>query len=79
MLLSEKTVEFTLSLQNSLNDHTFVKLSLGNYKGKEENLKNIYLTRYKLEQMVLSETLGKVNKIPSMNPYILIMVLLLNA
>lgn len=45
MLLSEKTVEFTLSLQNSLNDHTFVKLSLGNYKGKEENLKNIYIKR----------------------------------
>ncbi len=34
-----------LSVQSSLNDNTFVKLSLGNYKGKEENLKNIYIKR----------------------------------
>lgn len=34
-----------LSVQSSLNDNTFVKLSLGNYKGKEENLKNIYVKR----------------------------------
>jgi SAM-dependent methyltransferase len=45
MSLLEKTDEFILSLQKSLNDNTFVKLSLGNYKGKEENLKNIYLKR----------------------------------
>jgi len=42
---SEKTTEFLLSMQSSLNDNTFVKLSLGNYKGKEENLKNIYTKR----------------------------------
>ena len=34
-----------LSVQSSINDNTFVKLSLGNYKGKEENLKNIYTKR----------------------------------
>jgi SAM-dependent methyltransferase len=45
MNLSNKTGEFLISLQTSLNDNTFVKLSLGNYKGKEENLKNIYLKR----------------------------------
>jgi len=45
MQLTEKTDEFTLSLKSSLNDNTFVKLSLGNYKGKEENLKNIYIKR----------------------------------
>jgi SAM-dependent methyltransferase len=45
MPLSEKINEFMLSLQSSLNDNTFVKLSLGNYKGKEENLKNIYVKR----------------------------------
>ena len=45
MHLSQKTDEFVLSLQNSLNDNTFVKISLGNYKGKEENLKNIYIKR----------------------------------
>lgn len=42
---NEKTDEFLLSMQTSLNDNTFVKLSLGNYKGKEENLKNIYVKR----------------------------------
>ena len=62
MLLSEKTVEFTLSLQNSLNDHTFVKLSLGNYKGKEENLKNILnqlkiIQRLKMKFQELSKRL----------------------
>lgn len=45
MQLSEKTNEFMLSVQSSLADNTFVKLSLGNYKGKEENLKNIYAKR----------------------------------
>jgi SAM-dependent methyltransferase len=45
MQLSEKTNEFMLSMQSSLTDNTFVKLSLGNYKGKEENLKNIYIKR----------------------------------
>jgi SAM-dependent methyltransferase len=42
---SEKITGFSDSIQNSLNNNTFVKLSLGNYKGKEENLKNIYLKR----------------------------------
>jgi SAM-dependent methyltransferase len=45
MQLSEKINEFMPALQSSLNDSTFVKLSLGNYKGKEENLKNIYIKR----------------------------------
>lgn len=45
MSLSEKTDEFTLSVQTCLNDNTFVKLSLGNYKGNEENLKNVYAKR----------------------------------
>jgi SAM-dependent methyltransferase len=45
MPLSEKVNEFMLTVQSSLNDNTFVKLSLGNYKGKEENLKNIYVKR----------------------------------
>ncbi len=45
MSLGDKTDKFILSLRESLDDNTFVKLSLGNYKGKEENLKNIYLKR----------------------------------
>jgi hypothetical protein len=42
---NDKTNEFIRSMQTSLGDHTFVKLSLGNYKGNEENLKNIYIKR----------------------------------
>ena len=45
MNYSDKSNEFILSMQTSLDDNTFVKLSLGNYKGKEENLKNIYIKR----------------------------------
>lgn len=41
MNLSEKTGEFISAVQRSLNENTFVKISLGNYKGKEENLKNV--------------------------------------
>jgi hypothetical protein len=45
MPLKEKADKFIGSLQSSLTDQTFVKVSLGNYKGSEENLKNIYLKR----------------------------------
>lgn len=45
MNLSEKTSEFISAIQGSLNDNTFVKTSLGNYRGKEENLKNVYIKR----------------------------------
>jgi len=45
MNISEKINEFIKSVETSLSDLTFVKLSLGNYKGKEENLKNIYIKR----------------------------------
>lgn len=40
-----KAEEFVSSIQQSLTNKTFVKLSLGNYKGSEENLKNIYTKR----------------------------------
>lgn len=45
MNISEKISEFTQGIEKSLTDQTFVKLSLGNYKGQEENLRNIYLKR----------------------------------
>jgi len=45
MNISEKLDQFIESSEKSLSDHTFVKLSLGNYKGSEENLKNIYAKR----------------------------------
>ncbi len=45
MELIKKIGEFVLAIEQSLADNTFIKLSLGNYKGKEENLKNIYTKR----------------------------------
>jgi len=43
--MNEKITGFIEACKNSLSDLTFVKLSLGNYKGTEENLKNIYVKR----------------------------------
>ena len=43
--MNEKITGFIEACENSISDLTFVKLSLGNYKGSEENLKNIYLKR----------------------------------
>lgn len=45
MLLNEKASELISALKTSLSENSFVKLSLGNYKGEEENLKNVYLKR----------------------------------
>lgn len=41
----EKTKSFVASVLTSLQEVTFVKLNLSNYKGLEEGLKNIYLKR----------------------------------
>jgi len=43
--MNEKITGFIEACATSLSDLTFVKLSLGNYKGTEENLKNIYVKR----------------------------------
>ena len=43
--MNEKITGFIEACENSISDLTFVKLSLGNYKGSEENLKNIYVKR----------------------------------
>ena len=37
------------SFSNSLTSGTFVSLTLGNYKGAEENLKNIYIKRIQIK------------------------------
>ncbi len=37
--------QFLLSFDESLKDSSFIKLSLGNYTGTEENLKNIYVRK----------------------------------
>jgi len=41
----DKTEEYIVFVKQSLTDKTFVKLSLGNYKGLEAQLKNIYIKR----------------------------------
>jgi SAM-dependent methyltransferase len=45
MTISEKIKEYIISLEQTLADQTFISLSLGNYKGPEENLKNVYVKR----------------------------------
>ena len=44
--MTSKTVqELLFALQESLNDGSFVKFTLGNYKGAEEDLQNIHIRR----------------------------------
>jgi SAM-dependent methyltransferase len=45
MNIAEKVEEFITAFEQSLLDNSFAKLSLGNYKGNEENLKSIYVKR----------------------------------
>ena len=40
-----KIIEFIKALESSLTEGSFVKLSLGNYKGAEENLKKIFVKK----------------------------------
>ena len=39
----QSEILFATQLEESLNDETFVKLSMGNYKGGEEGLKQLYV------------------------------------
>ena len=45
MNITEKAQEFIIESENSLNNGSFVKLSLGNYRGTDESLKNIYIKK----------------------------------
>jgi len=45
MNIAEKKRDFISAFEQSIQDKTFIKLSLGNYKGTEENLKNIYVKK----------------------------------
>jgi len=45
MIISQQLTEFKSAFKESIADNTFASLSLGNYKGAEENLKNIYLKK----------------------------------
>lgn len=42
--------QFTALLNKSLTDNTFVKISLANYKGTTEGLKNCYVKRIQIKQ-----------------------------
>ncbi len=43
------SLQFTEALATSLTDDNFIKLSLGNYKGKEEALKNCYVKKIQIK------------------------------
>ncbi|MCE7072402.1 SAM-dependent methyltransferase [Dyadobacter sp. CY327] len=45
MNILPKVEEFINAFEQSISNNSFIKLSLGNYKGSEENLKNIYVRR----------------------------------
>jgi SAM-dependent methyltransferase len=43
--------QFILSLSESILDNTFIKISLGNYKGSEDGLRNIYVKRILIKRV----------------------------
>ncbi|SKC06539.1 class I SAM-dependent methyltransferase [Dyadobacter psychrophilus] len=45
MNILPKVEEFIAAFEQSISNNSFIKLSLGNYHGSEENLKNIYVKR----------------------------------
>lgn len=45
MNITQKAQEFIAESENSLHNDSFVKLSLGNYHGADESLKNIYIKK----------------------------------
>lgn len=45
MNITEKAQEFIAESENSLHNGSFVKLSLGNYHGTDESLKNVYIKK----------------------------------
>lgn len=53
MNTAEKIDEFVAAITRSLDDQTFVSISLGNYKGTEDALKNIYAKLAVIKQEVM--------------------------
>ena len=45
MIISPQLAEFQSAFKDNIANNAFVSLSLGNYKGTEENLKNIYVKK----------------------------------
>lgn len=50
MNITEKTQEFVSEVINSFENDSLVKLSLGNYRGADESLKNIYAKKVRIKQ-----------------------------
>jgi len=50
MTSNTKIPNFISALEESLRDGSFVKLSLGNYKGPEDQLKNVYIRRIQVKR-----------------------------
>ena len=44
-------ISFISSLSESILDNTFIKISLGNYKGSEVGLKNIYVKKVLIKRV----------------------------
>ncbi|MGG9971053.1 class I SAM-dependent methyltransferase [Ferruginibacter sp. SUN002] len=44
-MLPDKIKDFIVAIEESLTSNTFVSITLGNYKGSEEHLKNIYIKK----------------------------------
>ena len=43
--MNSKIEQYIQAIQESISDNSFIKISLGNYKGSEQDLKNIYIKR----------------------------------
>ncbi len=54
MVISSAILQFSTGINNALTEGTFIKVSLGNYKGADQELKNIYvrLIQIKKENML---------------------------
>ena len=52
MVTSEKLLQFISSVKQALSDDTFVSMSLGNYKGLEENLEKVLIKRASVKNEV---------------------------
>ncbi|MCE7068484.1 SAM-dependent methyltransferase [Dyadobacter sp. CY326] len=77
MNILPKAAEFIAAFEESILNNAFIKLSLGNYHGTEENLKNIYIKRtlikkeekfsftyrYKTRDIVKNYDLGETTKL----------------
>ena len=48
--MNSKIEQYIQAIQESISDNSFLKISLGNYKGLEVNLKNIYVKRILIKQ-----------------------------